>query len=263
MKKTFKKIFVIILAVVLMTGMLSFNVSSATATVTIAEADTVQEIQTRINDAIATGATTINVTGSKISANAILNITIPAGVTVMWNAVYKGVANPVIDYYGAGTLNIGSGGWVQNTHTTGSVSAIRANGSSLIVSGGTVQSGRGRAIEGAGPNTVVSVTSGRVFNEATGNLFPVIDITNASNIGSVVVSVSGGEVFAVPAPAATQYGYVLQSYGDILITGGTLSTSGTSGRVVNLVGDSTNVTVSGGVLPATGAAGTAISTSTT
>ncbi|MCL2662913.1 MAG: hypothetical protein FWE83_06230 [Oscillospiraceae bacterium] len=230
--------------------------------VTIADTDPVPTIQGLINAAIATGATTIEVTGSKITANSILTLNIPDGVTIVWNAVYRGIANPVIDYYGDGTLNIGSGGWVQNTSTPNSYTAIRANGLNLIISGGTVQSGKGRAIEGAGPNTVVNVTSGSVFNEATSNLFPVIDMTNASNIGSVNVNVSGGNVFA-SSTAAGSYGYVIQSYGNVLISGGTLSTSGVYGRVVNLVGDSSNVTVSGGIVQATGSGGTAISTSTT
>jgi len=262
-KKAFKKIFLFVLAIVLMSSMLSFNVSASTVNVTIADTDPVPTIQALINAAIATGATTVTVTGSKITANATLALTIPAGVTVMWNAVYRGVANPVIDYSGEGALNIaGPNGWVQNTSTPNSYTAIRANGNSLIISGGTVQSGKGRAIEGAGPNTVVSVTGGSVFNEATSNLFPVIDMTNASNIGSVNVNVSGGNVYA-SSTAAGSYGYVIQSYGNVLIGGGTLSTSGVYGRVVNLVGDSSNVTVSGGVVQATGSGGTAISTSTT
>jgi len=243
--------------------MFSFSTSALSVGVTIAETDPVATVQALINAAIATGATTITVTGSKITANSILSLTIPAGVTVVWNAVYKGIANPVIDYYGEGTLEIGGpDGWVQNTSTPNSYTAIRANGNRLVVSGGTVQSGRGRAIEGAGPGTVVSVTGGSVFNEATSNLFPVIDMTNASNIGSVIVNVSGGNVFAASV-GATAYGYVIQSYGNIAVSGGTLSTSGGYGRVINLVGDSTNVTVSGGILEATGVAGTAISTSTT
>ena len=261
--KISKKIFAFILIVILMSSMISFNVSALSIEVIIADTDPVATVQALINTAIATGATTVTVTGSKITANSILNLTIPAGVTVVWNAVYKGTANPVIDYYGEGTLNIsGPGGWVQNTSAPNSYSAIRANGSNIVVSGGIVQSGKGRAIEGAGPNTVVSVTGGSVFNEATSNLFPVIDMTNASNIGKVIVNVSGGEVFAMSA-GSTAYGYVIQSYGNIAISGGKLSTSGGYGRVINLVGDSTNVTVSGGVLEATGVAGTAISTSTT
>ena len=245
-----------------MSSLFSFNTGAFSTTITISDSDPVPTIQANINAAIAAGATTITVTGSKITANIILTLNIPAGVTVVWNAVYKGTANPVIDYYGAGTLNIsGPSGWVQNTSSSGSVTAIRANGDSLIVSGGTVQSGRGRAIEGAGANTVISVTGGNVFNEATSNLFPVIDMDNASNTG-VNVIVSGGNVFAASV-GASAYGYVIQSYGNIAISGGTLSTSGTYGRVINLVGPNSNVTVSGGTLEATGSGGTAISSSTT
>ena len=268
--KISKKTLALILVIILMSGLLSFNVSAST--VTIAETDTVADIQARIQDEITIaaalpGVTTVTVTGSNITANTILRLDVPLGVIVQWNAVYKGIANPVIDYYGEGTLNIsGPNGWVQNTSTSGSVTAIRANGNNLTVSGGTVQSGRGRAIEGAGPLTVVNVTSGSVFNEATSNLFPVIDMTNASNINRVNVTVSGSltgtNVFAA-AVGATAYGYVIQSYGNITISGGTLSTSGGYGRVINLVGPNSNVTVSGGVLEATGVAGTAISTSTT
>ena len=265
MMKISKKICALILVIILMSGLLSFNASAINVNVPITEADTVADIQARINAALAITTTTqVTVTGSNSSANSILNLT--TDVPVLWNAVYKGIANPVIDYYGTGTLTIGPNGWVQNTSTSGSVTAIRANGNNLTVSGGTVQSGRGRAIEGAGPLTVVNVTSGSVFNEATSNLFPVIDMTNASNINRVNVTVSGSltgtNVFAA-AVGATAYGYVIQSYGNITISGGTLSTSGGYGRVINLVGPNSNVTVSGGVLEATGVAGTAISTSTT
>jgi len=260
-KKVTTNIFAFILIIILMSGMISFNVSATSATVTIAEADPVATIQARINSAIATGAATITVDGSKITANSTLTMTIPDGVTVIWNAVYKGVANPVIDYYGAGTLNIGPNGWVQNTSTPNSYTTIRANGNNLVVSGGTVQSGKGRAIEGAGLNTIISVTGGTVLNEATNNLFPVIDMTNANNTSRNVI-VSGGELLATPI-GASAFGYVIQSYGDVAVSGGTLTTTGVYGRVVNLVGYTSNLTVSGGIVQATGISGVAISTSTT
>ena len=62
--KNIKKIFAFILVIIMMSSMLSFNVSASTVNVTIADTDPVPTIQALINAAIATGATTVTVTGS-------------------------------------------------------------------------------------------------------------------------------------------------------------------------------------------------------
>jgi len=106
--------------------------------------------------------------------------------------------------------------------------------------------------------------TGTVFNNATNNLFPCIDMTNADNTG-LNVTVDGGSVYSDPDPsgATTVYGYAIQTYGNVLIEGGEVYTTGRNGRCINLVGMNSNATVTDGRVTATGANGVAISTSTT
>jgi hypothetical protein len=270
-KRASKKLLAILIVSTILLAIIPLNASAIPATVDILPTDSVGGplgVKDKIDTALglANPGDTITVTGSNSNASTILKFDIPTGVTVIWQATYRGTANPVIDIGGVGTFEVASGGWIQNTSSANSFTAIRANNSEVIVSGGTVQAGKGRAIEGAGPGTTVTVTgSGTVFNTATNNLFPCIDMTNASNTGLNVIVEANAKVFSDPDPAGatTVYGYAIQTYGDVLISGGKVYTTGPNGRGINLVGANSNAKVTGGDVYATGLNGVAISTSTT
>jgi hypothetical protein len=266
MRIIYKKLLAILMVLVMTLGMVSFNAVAVNANVDIAAGDTVAIVQDKMNTALETsGVTTISVTGGNSSANTILRLNIPSGVTVKWEATYRGTANPVIDISGSGTFEVVSGAWIQNTSTANSFTSVRANESiDVIVSGGMVQAGRGRAIEGAGAGTIVTVTGGTVFNAATNNLFPCIDMSNSGNTGLNVI-VNGGAVHSDPDPSGTGniYGYVIQTYGNVDVMNGEVYTTGPNGRGINLVGPNSKATVTGGKVYATGVNGDAISTATT
>jgi len=189
-----------------------------------------------------------------------LVVNIAPGLTVEWRAIFRGSANPLIDYIGNGTLEVGPGAWIENTGS-GSYTAIRAQGAALVVTGGTVQSGSGRAIEGSGAATTVTVKgNGSVFNQPTNNLFPAIDMTNQNNTGLNVIVEYNGSVFGI---SYTGLDYTIQTYGNVDVNGGMVSSFGQNGRAINLVGMNSTATVRDGVVAATGAAGVAISTATT
>ena len=267
MKKVIKKSLAILLITVIMSGLIIINAAAVNVPVVIAATDTVAAIQTRINNALAsTNVTEVTVTGSNSNASTTLKLDIPSGVTVVWDATYRGTANPVIDISGNGVFETASKAWIQNTSSGNSFTTIRANNPAVAINGGTVQAGKGRAIEGAGAKTTVLVAAtGVVFNASTNNLFPCIDMTHADNTGLNVVINANGEVFSDPDPtgAATVYGYAIQTYGNVLIMGGKVYTTGRNGRCINLVGMNSTATVSSGTVTATGANGVAISTSTT
>ena len=263
MNRTSKRLLAIVIVVILMTGMLPLTASAATAA----------ELATQIGAAGLTATAsgnTVTVDGNVSDRNTTLKLDISAGVTIVWRATFRGTANPVLDLWGSGTVRVEAGGWIQNTSSGNSFTALRANDSiELIIAGGTVQSRLGSAIEGAGQNTTVTVLSGTVFNEATHNFFPVINMTAPMPVpGSVSsyftnVTVSGGEVFAIPGDATTVYGYVIQTYGNVLVSGGKVYTTGVNGRCINLVGIHSLMLVTGGEVSATGRNGVAISTATT
>jgi len=251
-------------------GMFPYTASAAVIPVTILSSNTAAQNQKLIQDAIglAGAGDTITVIGNA-TANAILKLNIPDDITVQWEAAYSGTANPVVDLTGEGNFNVVVGGVISNT-SANSYTAIRANASpnnnegiKIAVNGGTVSAVLGSAIEGAGSSTTVTITAGEVFNNATHNLRPVINMTNDSNI-SLNVTVTGGEVSA-RADSAGAYGYGIQTYGNVVVSGtGVVFTNGDYGRGINLTGVNSIATInSGATIYATGSSGVAISTATT
>ena len=252
MKKLYRKLLAILLIIIIMTSMFGVNVSAAPID------DLLSQISAADLTASVSGSNVV-VTGAVSNRGLTLRLDIPSGVTVSWQATFRGTANPLIDYYGEGVFEVAEGAFIQNTSSANSFTTLRANGNMLEVRGGVIQAGKGRAIEGAGANTTVTVASGSVTSEAVNNLFPVIDMTHAGNTGLNVI-MSGGEVSAI---GATAYGYGIQTYGNILIEGGTVSSDGAAGRGINLIGMDSNATVTGGSVIVTGSGGVAISTSST
>jgi len=171
----------------------------------------------------------------------------------------------MISYSGAGTFEVGQGGWIQNT---GSGSTINASGAKVVVTGtsaaagGVVEANSGSAILGTGANTVVIVEGyGSVFGEERSNLSPVINMNHLSNTGDNVFVKDRGSVWTIFEDAL--YGYCIQTYGNVVVEGGDIYSGATNGRGINLVGPDSKATINGGKIHVDGANGVAISSATT
>jgi len=181
------------------------------------------------------------------------------------------MASPsLISFSGEGTFEVGPGGWLYNT---GRGSTIRAAGAKVVVTGtssagsGVVQATNGSAILGTGSNTIVIVEGGSVFGDETSNLYPVINMNNQENTGDNVF-VYGGSVVAIADSLYVDsngnvVGYGIQTYGNVVVSGGKVSSTTANGRAINLVGYESTATINGGEVCADGVGGVAISSATT
>lgn len=267
-KKLSKKLLAVFLAAVILSGLVSFNAGAAnevdiTGRTVAAARDEIQ----KVIDGLGGTIETVTVTGTLGGATTIMELTIPDNITVVWEAAYSGTANPLLDLKGNGGFEV-TGGEISNTSPS-SFTAIRANatadssnGVSIVIRGGVVKARLGTAIEGAGVKTTVTVNGGAVSNEATNNLRPVINMTNPAPVPKLNITVVSGVVSALAASTGA-YGYALQTYGDIVINGGTVFTTGQYGRGINLVGIDSVATINDGTIYATGESGVAVSTATT
>ena len=213
----------------------------ASSTVTLGVAgvtDTVTLTQTAIQAAIdaAGSGDAVTVDGSFSGATSTLTLTIPAGVTVKWSADYSGTLPYLILLAsgGSGTFEVIDGTISGSDNTI----EIANSGFTFKVSGGTVSSGIGFAIESVG---IVEVADGTVSSSAG-------PATINTLLGSSSVTVSGGSV--------SNYGTgrAINSAGNVVITDGTVSAS--TGFAVDATG---TVDISGGFVFAYG---TMISTNT-
>ena len=263
MKRKINKLLAVLISIIMISGMVSFNAGAAG--IVNVTGKTVAQIQSEIDPLLGSG--TVTVTGVLSGATTTLVLNILAGVTVDWQATYKGTASPLIDLKGNGNFNV-TGGEIAN-ESGSSYTAIRANaadndqGVQILVSGGKVWAGLGTAIEGAGKSTTVTVTGGEVYNSATNNLRPVINMTNLTPDRDPNVTISNGTVSA-NAKSTGAYGYAIQTYGNVVVSGGVVFTTGDYGRGINIVGVDSVATINiGATIYATGVSGVAISTATT
>jgi hypothetical protein len=213
------------------------------------------------------GQTVVTVTGWNLDASTTLTLNIVEGVTVKWNAYYFGspASGSLINFNGNGTFEIGPGGYIYND---GTGTTINAAGAKVVVTGtsnaacGIVEADSGSAIVGSGPNTVVIVEGfGTVFGDERSNLHPVVSMNNPSNTGDNVFVKGHGSVWAV---ADATLGYAIQTYGNVVMDGGDVSSVSYSGRAINLIGKTSIATINGGKIHVDGGASSvAISTANT
>ncbi|MCL2526269.1 MAG: hypothetical protein FWE46_04365, partial [Coriobacteriia bacterium] len=137
---------------------------------------------------------------------------------------------------------------------------IAGQNSIITISGATalVQSQTACAIHSTGSDTQVTVSGGMVTNNASSNANPTINMLgDGETQGSYNVVISGGVVQNTNTATTA---YSIQTLGNLQVTGGTITTA--NGRGINLAGSSSNATVSGGLIQATGS-GVALCTATT
>ncbi|MCL2134137.1 MAG: InlB B-repeat-containing protein, partial [Candidatus Bathyarchaeota archaeon] len=207
----------------------------------------------------------INVSGHQSGVSTPLTLTIPESITVRWGATYTSsttFSGSLINFTGDGTFEVGPGGYLWHM---GSGTAINAAGHYVIVSGtnsansGTIQASTGSAITGSGTNTVITIDGGSVCGDETHNINPVINMNNPENTDKNVI-VNNGAIWAM---SEDRLAYAIQTYGNIEVNDGEISTRGENGRAINLVGSTSVAYINGGKIWATGISGVAISTATT
>jgi len=253
MKKTFKKLLAILIALVMSVGIISFTASAADVTVDLSIVATSQ-IQTAIASVTGSGGT-VAVIGAKTDVSATLALNIPAGVTVEWQADYIGEVkkDPLLTLSGGGVFDI-SGSTINNTGTGGAINITGAGLTVIADAGGTVLSDRsGNAILISANGAKVSVNSGGAIRSLSNNTNAAIQI--GVGIQGVEVLINGGEVLSDVGGNAINdsangsaitilYGVV--SSGNacaILSTGIGVSVAIEGGRVSNAAASNANPTI--------------------
>ncbi|MCL2142405.1 MAG: hypothetical protein FWH46_06005, partial [Methanimicrococcus sp.] len=220
--KTIKKTLAILLIFVMLFALLPNFAPFAMADegdITITGSMDAAGIKSAIQNAIdnASPGDIITVTGNKIDENSVIDLNIPAGVTVVWKAISKDLSF-VID--GGGTFEVAAGGKIEVT----AKNAIKVNTGDVVVSGGEV----------------ILSTNGHVTE-----FFAAIYVTNGN------VTVSDGKVLALRTDINDWWhcSAIRVINGDVTVTGGTVSSFRNTSTIFL---DEGNVTVSGGVVSATG-----------
>jgi len=215
---------------------------------------------------------TITVTGEKTNVNFNFPLTIPAGVTVDWQATYTAPAAfgaSLITLFGTGTLKVTDGkisavnyDTIQINDTiavvvtggevstaTGMAIFINSSGSVAVSKTGAVKAtgDDSTAIYAAG-NAAINVTGGTVSASGSGNADNAIE---ANGTGSTV-DIKGGAVSATAGNAIYSLGTVnISDDADVSATTGKALYAGVGSTVVN---------IAGGTVSATGSSGLAIDT---
>jgi len=211
---------------------------------------------------------TVTVTGTLTGVTTGLSLDIDEGITVEWKAeISTGssfMGNTLISLTGAGTFDVTTGGSV--TTTNEAVSAIISSNATLItvsgtglvqvtgntycaiftfgcveVSGGEVSSTTGYAIYAWGESSTVTVTGGTI----TSGGYEVIFISNSDNTG-LNVTVSGTGIVQTTSGVAGIF-----TYGNVEVKDNA-QVSSASGSAIEALGESSTVTVTGGIVTSGG-----------
>ena len=234
------------------------TVSAADQTVTIIQTDTVAQVSDKIITAINNtgGSGTVTVNGSKNNANASLSLSIPSGVTVIWNANYAGDVGGsyLITFEGNGTFEMASGSIQSNGYSY----AVYSYGITLKVSGGTISSEYDVAIYS--DDSTINISGGMISSGMISIGNPTIYLvdstltvsngTISSENGNAIVSInstvniSGGMVISVNG-----YYAIYSEDSTLTINGGTIMASGEDGVAIRL--EDSTLTISGGTISTT------------
>jgi hypothetical protein len=224
---------------------------AADQAVTVAQSDTVEQIQAKIQAAItaAGGSGKLTVSGSKKGTSTTLTIVIPARVTVVWKADYDGVAGTLIYLGGTGTFEVASG-----IISTSGENGIAISGSScnVIVNGGTVTAS-GDSTIGDGSVTIrtnsgaVTVTSGNVISTKGDAIFT--DSGDVTISGTAIVQ-ANGDAYHIDEEQNWTPCAILTDSGTITLSGGEVTATGLGGIAVRA--NSGEVNVIGGTVSAHG-----------
>ncbi|MCL2492182.1 MAG: hypothetical protein FWE87_05480 [Coriobacteriia bacterium] len=239
--------------------------------VTIAQSDTMGQIETKIQNAIdaAAAGDTVRVTGSKTNASDALELTIPSEIKVIWKAVLKSDTYFCIDLKGSGVFEVAdgaeivaydddviyasagdvyiivSGGLVENLATFNS-DGIHFSGAGIKVTGGIIKNTRSAVNTGAlyGNGDVV-VTGGEIISTDGYTIY-------MAGESGVTTTVTGGTISSLGDDRTAIY----NPYGNINICGGTVEANGVNSVALSTIDG--KIKVYGGTVSATGTDGIAI-----
>jgi len=190
------------------------------------------------NDLIDEGYNTVRFAGTRDPWNSTLDLNIPTGKTVEWEATISGTYanNPLIRTQGDGDINVNG-----SISASGNTVAIAHNSTGTVdVSGGTITSaatGNNGTIVNNNTGKVF-ITGGTVSNTSTGNTI--------RNVSTGTITVSGGTVENTSTGAAIHN----NSTGPVNVSGGTVTAATTAtgtGTIVNAAGGTITVTGNGKV----------------
>ena len=195
------------------------------------------------NDVVVNVTGTINNSGTNSTINVGNNLT---GVEV-------NVSGSVLSTISDGVTTTGASGYAINDG--GGASGVNySNNTRIMVSaGGRVESGNACAIRSSGLASVVTVDGGTVRNAAASNTNSTIYMNGGTGDNVII---SGGLVETTNTGISS---YVVQTTGNVLMTGGTVTAI--NGRAINLVGVNSVAAVSGGTVQTVN--GTGVCTATT
>jgi hypothetical protein len=208
--------------------------------------------------------------GSTISVGGnITSVTVTGGSIISRPAANASSTGSTLNVSGSATAVTIEHGWVTNMVSGNAINASGANTTVTVTSlsgseTGVVEAATGTAIHGSGASTTVTVTGyGSVYNDATSNTQPVINIT--ANTGPSVFVSGNATVWSEGTGDNNESlgrGYAIQTIGNVEVSGGKVESRGDNGRAINLVGSNSTATISGGTVEAVGTNGVAISTAT-
>ena len=253
----------------------------ASSTLVISNTDSVSQIESDLQALLDNAAyDTVIVTGGKTNVDVSLELTIPAGKTLIWKATYTGFDGDddesCIYLLGAGTFEVADGAVMRSAGhdviiayyddvaiivSGGLVEAlddadgIHVGSEGFIMTGGTVRSstGDGAIYSNAGGN--VTISAGLV--ESTGGkvIYCTNDVTisggTVRSAGDYLNTITGDKVTMTggTVKATGEEGCAINAGGDVVITDGTVQATGDYGAAILASG---NIAVTGGKVQATG-----------
>jgi len=200
-------------------------------------------------------ATTVTVSGTNEHIATPLLLTIDAGITVNWDAIYTGAVSPastsMITINGSGTLNVN--GTISNSGT-GNTLNITGTGTTVNLStagtGGTVQSSRsGSALLISADDTIVNVGENGAIISLDGNVNAAVQIGGGATILGTKINVNGGAIASIGSGFAINDGAgtaLFDNNTEIRISSGVVTAGGNS--AIHSTGIYSTVVISGGVI---------------
>jgi len=257
----------------------------ASSTLVISNTDSVSQIESDLQALLDNAAyDTVIVTGAKTNVDVSLELTIPAGKTLIWKATYTGYDDDYscIYLYGAGTFEVAdgavlisagqdviiayyddvaiivSGGLVE---ALDDADGIHVGSEGFIMTGGTVRSstGDGAIYSNTGGN--VTISAGLVESTGGKAIYCQDDVTisggTVRSAGDYLNTITGDKVTMTGGQVETisDYSNAICAGDKVTMTGGTVKATGEEGCAIDAGGD---VVITDGTVQATGDYGAAI-----
>ena len=229
---------------------------AANTDITGTATESIAAYQTRIQNAInaSSSGDTVTVLGSAVDQATPLSFNIKSGVTLIWKRSWGSpvsVSN-LINITGGGTFEVAEGGFLGIAPGNNGTVINAGADSSVVVSGGTVQAGNGRAI-----NAYSVRVSGGAVSSSGGETYVIVSRTVEVRGGRVEAKGYGGAISAMTVEVsggtvAATFDTVINGTGAgvIRVSGGSIETQGVAISAIETTG---SVQVSGGsILSATG-----------